>query len=394
MRIAIVRNQLEPILAAEDWFTRSNGNDNGEHAGLHKTAELDVLGEVEFIRTSLNQAGHEAVIFSAADGAGLCKFLAKQRPELVFNCCEGLTGKAALEMNVAALYELHNLPYTGSPALTLGLLLNKPLAKAVLSAHGINTPAYVVVDRGQDLAAANRLTFPLIVKPAAEDASIGIDDGAVVHNEAALKARVRFVWREFCQPALVEEFIAGREFSASVLAVSPSEFAVLAISEISYDRLPPGRPQILGYAAKWDPTASFTQAMAARCPAALDDKTVGRIRRVVLDVVRTVGLRDYGRVDLRVRESDQTVFVLEVNPNPDLNNECVFMQAARASGRTNQSTICEIAARAIERYQERANIVELPGRVKHERRPHTSQTPSRAHSRAEGRRRASSLPLR
>jgi D-alanine-D-alanine ligase len=394
MRIAIVRNQLEQTLATEDWFTRSNGNGNAEQASLHKTAEFDVLSEVEFIRASLAQAGHELVIFSAADAFGLCEFLEKHRPELVFNCCEGFVGKAALEMNVAALYELLHVPYTGSPALTLGLLLNKPLAKAVLGAHGIKTPAYVVADKGQDLVAANRLSFPLIVKPAAEDASIGIDDGAVVHCEAALAERVRFVWREFCQPALVEEFIAGREFSASVLAVSPSDFAVLAIGEIAYDRLPPGRPKILGYDAKWNPAAPFTQAMAARCPAAIDDKTLGRIRRVVLNVARTVGLRDYGRVDLRIREDDQTVFVLEVNPNPDLNNECVFMQAARASGRTNESTICEIVARAIERYQARTNVVELAGGVNHERRPNPSQTPSRAHPRAEGRRRASSLPLR
>jgi len=215
-----------------------------------------------------------------------------------------------------------------------------------------------------------------------------------VHDEAALKKRVRFVWREFCQPALVEEFISGREFSVSVLATSPSDFTVLAIGEIAYEGLAPGRPQILGYDAKWDDTAPFTQAMAVRCPAALDKKTAERIRRVVLDVAKMVGLRDYGRVDLRLRESDQTLFVLEVNPNPDLNNECVFMQAARASGRTNEGTICEIAERAIERCYERANIVELPAGVKNERRPHPSQTPSRAHSRAEGRRRASSLPLR
>jgi D-alanine-D-alanine ligase len=394
MRIAIVRNQLEQTLATEDWFTRSSGNGNGEHTVLHKTAELDVIGEVEFIRRSLAKAGHEPVIFSAADGTQLSKFLVKHRPELVFNCCEGFVGKAALEMNVAALYELLHVPYTGSPPMTLGLMLNKPLAKAVLDARGIKTPAYVVVDRGKDLVAANRLTFPLIVKPAAEDASIGIDDGAVVHDAAALAERVRFVWREFSQPALVEEFISGREFSASVLAVAPSEFSVLAIGEIAYDRLEPGRPQILGYDAKWDPAAPFTQAMAARCPAALDKKTAERIRRLVLDVAKMVGLRDYGRVDLRLRESDQTLFVLEVNPNPDLNNECVFMQAARASGRTNESTICEIAARAIERYQERANIVELPGGVNHERRPHPTQAPSRAHSRAEGRRRDSALALR
>src|SRR5882762_8383797 len=106
MRIAIVRNQLEQTLSTEDWFTRSNANGNAERADLYETADLDVAREIEFIASSLAQAGHESVIFTAADAAGLCKFLAKHRPELVFNCCDSFVGEAALEMNVAALYEL------------------------------------------------------------------------------------------------------------------------------------------------------------------------------------------------------------------------------------------------------------------------------------------------
>jgi D-alanine-D-alanine ligase len=302
------------IAIIHDWLRRSNEGGTAT-AGFHDPVEFDLLGELDLIRTSLTKAGHDAMVFAAEDAAQLCDFLSKRRPELVFNLCEAFAGSAALEMNVAALFELLGIPYTGCPALTLGLSLNKPLAKAILIANGIRTPAYAVVDQGQDLFAARRLKFPLIVKPVAEDASIGIDDGAVVNDMAALAERVKFLWRQFRQPALIEEFIAGREFCVSVLAMSPTEFAALPIVEISFDRLPPDRPQIFGYEAKWDPTASFNHTVATRCPAKIDDKTADEIRRLALQVARTVGLRDYGRVDFRLRESDQTLFVLEVNPN-------------------------------------------------------------------------------
>ena len=349
MRIAIIYNEIDCTPGTEDWLTRSNGRRDPAKADIHEEAEFGLLRELEFIQSSLAQAGHEPVIFGADDSAKLCRFLTKYRPEMVFNCCDAFAGNAALEMNVAALYEMFDAPYTGSSPLTLGLLLNKPLAKAVLTAHGIKTPAYVVVDRGQSPLAARHLTFPLIVKPAAEDASIGIDDGAVVHDESALAKRVRFVWREFGQAALVEEFIDGREFNASVLAVSPGKFVTLAIGEIAYDMLPAGRPQIFGYEAKWDPTAPFNHAMATRCPAVIDKITARRIQRLATEVAQVVGLRDYGRIDLRIRNSDQALFVLEVNPNPDLDLECSFMRAARSSGRTDQGTICEIVERASER---------------------------------------------
>ena len=339
MRIAIIH----------DWLRRSIEIGGTVKAGLHDAVELDLLHELDLIRASFVKAGHDAVIFAADDAAHLCDFLSNRRPDLVFNLCEAFAGRTAFEMNVAALYELLGIPFTGCPALTLGLSLNKPVAKAILAANGIRTPEYVVIDPGQDPRAASRLTFPLIAKPVAEDASLGIDDGSVVHDMAALTERVKFLWREFRQAALVEEFIAGREFCVSLLASSPNDFTALPIVEISFDGLAAGRPQIFGYEAKWDPTAPFNNAMAARCPADIDEKTADEIKAQALLVARTLGLRDYGRVDFRLRESDRALFVLEVNPNPDLSDECAFMRAARASGRTTEGTLCEIVDRAIER---------------------------------------------
>lgn len=349
MRIAVIYNPPKHSPAKSNWLARSNSVQVPDDSGLHEAAEFGVLGEVALVQASLIAVGHEVTIFAADDAGELCNFLSRRRPELIFNCCEAFAGHAALEMNVVALFELFGIPHTGSSALTLGLALQKPLAKALLGAHGVATPAHILVEPGRNPAAALELSFPLIVKPAAEDASIGIDDRSVVNDAVALDERVRFVWREFRQAALVEAFISGREFNVSLLATSDTEFATLPISEIVFDGLAPGRPPILGYEAKWNTRATYNQVEAARCPADLDSLTAERIRQVALKAARTLGLRDYGRVDLRLRDNDQEVFVLELNPNPDLSEECEFLRAARASGLSNTDTVCEIVARAVER---------------------------------------------
>ena len=354
MRIAIIYNQPEHSFSKGDWLSRS-GALAPLQAGLHEVAEFGILGEVDLIEASLVRGGHDISTFAAADAADLCGFLSRTRPDLVFNCCEAFAGRAALEMNVAALFELFGLAYTGSPALTLGLLLNKPLTKTVLKGSGIQTPAFAAFHPGEEPIACRDLKFPLMVKPAAEDASIGIDDGAVVHDGRAMADRVRFIWREFGQAALVEEFISGREFNVSLLADPLGGFIPLAIGEVCYDDLPAGRPQILGYDAKWDAAAPFTQSMASRCPADIDEPIAEQIRRAALDVAGAVGLADYGRIDLRMRDSDSELFVLEANPNPDLSDECAFLRATRASGRTNHQTICEIAERAMDRHLRNRN---------------------------------------
>jgi D-alanine-D-alanine ligase len=313
------------------------------------SSESSALPDVERISASLSEAGHEVRCVAADDVASLYACAEGYQPDLVFNVCDSFAGRAALEMNVPAFFELFDVPCTGSSPLTLGVAQNKALAKAVLRSHGIPTPMDVVVAPGEGLAEAAKLLFPLIVKPVAEDASLGIDDGAVVHDAAALAARIRFVWREFGQAALVEAFIEGREFHVSLIAKSPSEFIVLPISEVDFGALKPGRPRILGYESKWGDGLDRDRAPAICGPAQLDARSAATIARHVIAAARAVNLCDYGRVDLRVSAHESAPFVLEVNPNPDLNPDCAFASAALASGRSYGDTIREIAARAMER---------------------------------------------
>ena len=342
MRIAVVHNQ--PVSSAE-----------------YHAAEWGVVEQAGTVVSALVAAGHTPLPYAATEASALCDFLSRNRPELIFNCCESLAGRATFEMNVAAIFELFDVPFTGASALSLGLALDKGLSKAVFAAQGVPTPPYRRFEPGADAVLCG-LSLPLIVKPVAEDASIGIDDGAVVHDAAALEARVRFVWRAFDQAALVEEFIEGREFNVSLLATSPSEFRVLPIAEVAFDALPQGRPRIVGYEAKWSEGSAAYRGTHVQCPALLDADIAARVRQLATAAARAVGVRDYGRVDLRLRERDQAVFVLEANPNPDLGPQAGFLRAAAAAGLGIHETIIEIVNRAIERSAHSAGARRLVAR--------------------------------
>jgi D-alanine-D-alanine ligase len=311
-------------------------------------AEFAVLHQVEVVTAALLEGGHEPVVFGADDVAQLAGFLSNHRPDVIFNCCESLHRNGLLEMNVAALYELFAIPFTGSSALTLGISLNKALAKAVFQAHGIPTPAYAVCPPGAPLEAPN-LAFPLIVKPLCEDAGIGIDVNSVVDTESGLFERVHFIWREFAQSALVEEFIDGRELNVAVLAAFPDQLISLPISEILFEKLPDHGPRIVGYEAKWLLDTEPYRETVPSCPAVLLPAMAEAARSLSLRAARAIGLRDYGRIDLRVRSRDDAIFVLEANPNPDIGFDSGFVRSSEASGRTHTELVLEILKRAAQR---------------------------------------------
>jgi len=302
------------------------------------------------IASSLTDHGHQVMVFSADDDAArLCNFLANEKPEVIFNCCESILGQSKLEMNVAAVYELFGIAYTGSPPLALGLALDKALTKSVFESHGIPTPHHYLFEGDPfQNGMAHNLRFPLIVKPVHEDASIGIDANAIVHDNAALAKRVRFIQGEFEQPALVEEFIDGRELNVALLQTSEENFTPLPISEITFHRVPEGMPHIVSYEAKWVEESPFYKTTVPECPADLPENIRREATAIAVKAANAVGLRDYARVDMRL-DRNGNLFVLEANPNPDISEDAGFMRAAQASGRTFAGTINEILDRAIER---------------------------------------------
>src|ERR1035437_9995886 len=250
MRVAIIYNEPRNTASEDHWLRRSDPHYRPPSANFVDASEHGVVQQMQSIASALTAHGHEVSIFSADDDPRrLCTFLSHERPEVIFNCCESIMGQSRLEMNVAAMYELFGIEYTGSPAFTLGLALDKALTKSLFDAHGIPTPKHQLF-RARDRFKGT-LEFPVIVKPVQEDASIGIDANAIVQNEDELMARVRFILHEFDQPALAEEFIDGRELNIAVIAASDGDMQTLPISEITFDNLPKDAPRIVSYEAKW-----------------------------------------------------------------------------------------------------------------------------------------------
>ncbi|MDP4219897.1 MAG: D-alanine--D-alanine ligase [Bacteroidota bacterium] len=349
MRIALIYNEPKHTEPEDHWLSRSRAEVELEH-DFRDASEFGVLEEIQVIAQAIKDDGHDVLVFSVDDDIHrLITFLDKENPDLIFNLCEAVLGKASLEMPIAGIYELYDIPYTGSPAIALGIALNKGLSKAIFKAHDIPTPAFVIVDEEEFIPQDLNLAYPLIVKPVREDASIGIDNNSICADEDALEKRIAFVHKEFHQPALVEEYIDGREINVAVLAGESGKFETLPVSEILFDTMPAGNPRIVSYEAKWVEESPLYQTTIPKCPAELDVVTTEQARELALRAAAVVGLSDYGRIDMRLRDSDNALFVLEANPNPDISRDAGFMRAAGVKGYSHAQTIGAIVRCAMRR---------------------------------------------
>jgi D-alanine-D-alanine ligase len=284
------------------------------------------------------------------------------RPDAVFNLIEYFNDDQVQEAYIAGLYELLGVPFTGSRAAVLATCQNKYRTKMVLEAAGLPTAPYFLA-RHLPLEIDDELEFPLIVKPAYEDASGGISYDSVVHDRHTLETRVQRVLEEFEMPALVEEYIEGREIHAAILGNHPPE--VLPLFEMEFDDSefnPEGRwrPQMITYKAKWDPHSKDFYSMDAVVPAPdLEPELEEYIREIAADAFRAVGARDYARIDMRLDE-DGEPYILEVNPNPDLVDGAAYMMCATASGRSYAETLGHIVDLAVARGLRRVEHGALP----------------------------------
>ncbi|MCE1187886.1 MAG: ATP-grasp domain-containing protein [Ignavibacteria bacterium] len=251
------------------------------------------------------------------------------KPDVIFNCVEILYGQARLEMAVAGFLELTGIPYTGAPPMALANCQNKLLTKEILLSDGIQTPEYRLVEHPSQVAGMVFPPFPLIVKPLYEDASVGIENASVVNSVEELTRRVEFVLSEFKEPSLVEAYIEGRELNVAVFG--DTNPVVLPISEIDFSTMPENLAHIVSYQAKWDPTHESYHKTIPVCPANLSEEQRVQAEKVAFKAFKTLGLRDYARVDMRLT-NDNEIYVLEVNPNPDLSDGAGFMRSADAAG--------------------------------------------------------------
>ncbi len=318
-----------------------------------KLEDNDIVDTVKDIETVLKEEGFDTrcTPLKGCKVGVLDAFIRgiKGEGEIIFNLCESAFGKSSFEMNIAALLELYGLEHTGSGPLTLGLALDKGLTKDILNSRDIMTPEYAVL-REPPTKLKRSLKFPLIVKPLMEDASVGIDSGAVVKTMKALRNRVEFIITTFKQPAIVEEYIDGREFNIAVLG-NGRNMKVLPPSEIDFTGFPDELPKIVCYEAKWVTESHLYKKSKPVCPADVPDSVRTELETVALKAYETMGCRDYARVDVRVGE-DGNIKVLEVNPNPDISKDAGVARAARAVGLEYPKLISSIVEAALARYSE------------------------------------------
>lgn len=303
--------------------------------------------EVSAIEEVLRNKGYRPYVLAVEKfSQDLVCTLTEISPRFVFNLCEEIDGEPELEMCIAGLLELLGFPYTGSDPYTLGLALNKFHVKQVLRAAGVPTARGYVRYPGQELTVPRGMRFPLIVKPARQDASLGINSNSVCHSMEQLQRQILYVHEIYDQEALVEEYLDGREFNVSVIGgVNPE---VLAVSEIDFSGMPDNEPRIVSYRAKWDEESQVFNSTAPVCPAQITRRFENRIRKIAIRSYQCTGCRDYARIDMRT-DNRGGIYVLEVNPNPDISPKAGFARATRAAGYSYSDMILRISESAIER---------------------------------------------
>lgn len=310
-------------------------------------AEFDDPETVEAIRAAIVSAGYETVLIEADDD--LVENLKHARPDLVFNIAEGLHGDAR-ESQVPAVLDMLRIPYSGSGVLTQALTLNKARKKEVLLHNGVPTPGFRLFSSPREVN-GHGLRFPLIVKPNAEGSSKGITNDSLVFDDGSLRRQVARIVTDYNQPALVEEYMDGREFTVGLIGNGHPR--VLPIVEITYDHLPEGVHRFDSFEAKWEYDSPERNVDPLRCPAPVNDELRRRIEEVALATYRVLGCVDLCRIDLRLdRDGEPNVLDVNALPGliPDPRENSRFPRACFTAGMTYDQMVLEVLHTAMRRH--------------------------------------------
>jgi D-alanine-D-alanine ligase len=284
-----------------------------------------------------------------------------RRADLVFNLCEGVLGIAQWEDHVVGTLELAGIAYTGCGSWTMAACRRKAVANTLLEHAGLPVPRWVVAQGRID----DEFPLPAIVKPAAEDASAGLDRQSVVTDRKNLKARIAAMTEQFDE-VLVQQYIAGREFNIGIVADR-----TLPVAEIDFTTMPEGSWPILTYAAKWHVGSPEDLGSRPVCPAQISQRLAERLCRLAETAWRVMQGKGYGRVDIRVDEAGHP-WVLEVNPNPDLTDEAGLSRMAKAAGWDYAELVRRIAEEALRAAQGAKAARDLVAAPRRARAPRTA----------------------
>lgn len=303
------------------------------------------------IEKTLLERGYRVTLFDFNDFGKAFNELKESDVDLVFNVCERINNLSLLEPHAASIFDILQIPYTGSNPFTLSICIDKIRVKILLNYHNIPTPkwdyAYSLEDKIRD-----DLRYPLIVKPANTDNSIGITNDSVVTNKKELDRRLEYVIEELDSPALIEEYIEGDEYDVTIMGNDEDDLRVLPLARSIFKAMPEGFWHIYPYDAKWSENSAYDAIVTQQPPKNISKRLESLLTEMALDTYNILDCHDYGRVEIRVDDNDNP-YVLELNPNSSINIGDITPTSAELIGMDYGKFLEEIIKMTIRRYKDR-----------------------------------------
>ena len=297
---------LSEEMKTEDWQTEANVM--AALGTLGYTAEhLAIFDDVDLVRQKMESF----------------------EPHVLFNLVEQFKNNPGFDQNIVSLLEMQGVPFTGCGSTGLTLCKHKGISKKILGHHGIPTPNFVVIPRGQRIGRSRQLKFPILVKPVKDEASYGISQASLVKDEDQFRDRVAFIHEKHKSDVIAEEYIDGRELYVSILG--NTRLRVFPIRELVFREVPPNEPKIATYKAKWDEEYRKRWGLDGLFAEDLDPALVTGIQKMCKDIYRLLTIDGYARIDLRLAP-DNKIYFIEANPNPHLAADEDFAQSAEKGG--------------------------------------------------------------
>lgn len=300
---------------------------------------LEWKTEYDVVAT-LHNMGHETEPLGVSDDLSVLRnALSEKRPHIVFNLLEEFHGVPHYDQHVVSYLELMQQPYTGCNPRGLMLSNDKALSKKLLSYHRIPTPNFTTFTRGRALRISSRLKYPLMVKSASDDASLGISQASIVTNAQKLKDRIEYLREQSPSDVLVEEYIDGREFYVGLMG--NHRLQVFPVWEMTFENLPADTAPIATAKVKWDPEYQKKIGIKTAPATNLTDEQREMAVKLSKRIYKVLGLSGYARLDFRMSK-DGKLYCLEANPNPNLSFGEDFAESAEAMGISYETLLQKI----------------------------------------------------
>ncbi|MEJ8569321.1 ATP-grasp domain-containing protein [Elongatibacter sediminis] len=350
--LGAARIELIRTLPSDEQRSLHVGIASNGFADSDNPIEAELTSDANGIAETLGERGYRTSFLDFNRPFDAVRQIEEEKVDIVFNLCERINHTSLLEPHAASLFDILQIPYTGSNPFTLGLCLDKIRVKKLLSFHGIPTPRWDYLYEAEE-SFSEDFPLPAIVKPANSDSSIGITNDSVVDTREALLRRIDYVLQELKRPALIEEFIDGDEYDVSILGNWADSLRVLPLSRSVFTNLPEGYWHMYPYEAKFLGSEVHRRSIEVqRPPRGVPGKLTSLISEIALDAFNVVGCSDYGRAEVRV-DAKGNPYVLEVNPNPSIGPTDCVPSVARLAGLDYGDFLEEILRLAIRRYKDR-----------------------------------------